>query len=84
MPPLPTPTPLGFAERAADVIAGVVGSWRFILIQSALLIGWIGWNAVTNRPLDPYPFILLNLILSFQAGLYRADYHDEPEPAGRH
>ncbi|MBY0563231.1 MAG: DUF1003 domain-containing protein [Hyphomonadaceae bacterium] len=67
MPPVPTPAPLGFAERAADMVAGIVGSWRFILIQSALLVGWIGWNAVSNRPLDPYPFILLNLILSFQA-----------------
>jgi uncharacterized membrane protein len=67
MPPVPTAAPLGFAEKAADVVASTVGSWRFILIQSGLLIGWIVWNAVTNQPLDPYPFILLNLILSFQA-----------------
>jgi uncharacterized membrane protein len=54
-------------ERAADAVAAVVGSWRFILIQSALLATWIVWNASNGRPFDPYPFILLNLLLSFQA-----------------
>jgi uncharacterized membrane protein len=58
---------LGLAERAADIVAAIVGSWRFILIQSALLIAWIVWNATTARPIDAYPFILLNLMLSFQA-----------------
>jgi len=54
-------------ERAADVVAAAVGSWRFILVQSGLLIAWIIWNAVGGKPVDPYPFILLNLMLSFQA-----------------
>lgn len=67
MPPVPTAAPLGFAEKAADLVAGIVGSWRFILIQSGLLVAWIGWNAVNTVAVDPYPFILLNLILSFQA-----------------
>jgi uncharacterized membrane protein len=45
-----------------------MGSWRFIVIQSAILIVWIvlnvmGWIGAW----DPYPFILLNLALSFQA-----------------
>ncbi len=57
----------GFAERAADSVANVVGSWRFILIQSALLFGWIAFNAISADRVDPYPFILLNLLLSFQA-----------------
>jgi uncharacterized membrane protein len=67
MAPAPAPAPLGFAEKAADVVASVVGSWRFIIIQSVLLFAWIGWNASAGRPADPYPFILLNLLLSFQA-----------------
>jgi uncharacterized membrane protein len=55
-------------ERAADWIAGVVGSWRFILIQSTLLALWLLLNAVAwMQHWDPYPFILLNLVLSFQA-----------------
>ncbi|MBL8551108.1 MAG: DUF1003 domain-containing protein [Hyphomonadaceae bacterium] len=55
------------AERAADLVAAAVGSWRFIIVQSVLLLAWIAWNATTGRPVDPYPFILLNLLLSFQA-----------------
>jgi uncharacterized membrane protein len=55
------------AEKAADAVAAIVGSWRFILTQSALLIAWIVWNAAGGRPFDPFPFILLNLVLSFQA-----------------
>lgn len=60
-------------ERTADTVAAGVGSWPFILIQSALLITWIVANGVLIRdwiggePFDPYPFILLNLVLSFQA-----------------
>jgi uncharacterized membrane protein len=55
-------------QRTADAFAKVVGSWRFIVIQSIILIGWITLNAtgVLGR-WDPYPFILLNLALSFQA-----------------
>lgn len=62
------PPPRGFGQRVADLVARNVGSWRFILIQSALLLVWIGLNitAFIER-WDPYPFILLNLVLSFQA-----------------
>lgn len=56
-----------FGEKAADWVAATVGSWRFILIQSLLLSAWIAYNAVAGRPFDPFPFILLNLVLSFQA-----------------
>jgi len=55
-------------DRVADWIAATMGSWNFILIQSTLLIIWIVLNVtafVYNW--DPYPFILLNLALSFQA-----------------
>lgn len=59
--------PLSFADRAADLVAETMGSWRFIIVQSVLLVGWIVWNETTGRSFDPYPFILLNLALSFQA-----------------
>src|SRR6266480_2228181 len=49
-------------ERAADAVAGAVGSWRFIIIQSCLLVAWMALNIVAfARHWDPYPFILLNL-----------------------
>ncbi len=55
-------------QRVADRIAAVVGSWRFVIIQSVILVGWIIVNAVAwGERWDPYPFILLNLMLSFQA-----------------
>jgi uncharacterized membrane protein len=45
-----------------------MGSWRFIIIQSLLLAGWIGLNVMGwLAHWDPYPFILLNLVLSFEA-----------------
>ena len=52
----------------ADFVAETVGSWRFIIIQTIVLAIWITLNlvAAVNR-WDPYPFILLNLVLSFQA-----------------
>ncbi|NCY25789.1 MAG: DUF1003 domain-containing protein [Alphaproteobacteria bacterium] len=55
-------------ERVADLVALTVGSWRFIIIQSLLLALWILLNITAwARNWDPYPFILLNLVLSFQA-----------------
>lgn len=54
--------------RAADWVAKVVGSWAFILGQSALLILWVILNVTALiQHWDPYPFILMNLILSLQA-----------------
>ncbi|WP_233130236.1 DUF1003 domain-containing protein [Synechococcus sp. 1G10] len=64
-PPADKPT---WGEYLADRVAAVVGSWRFILIQSAILVLWIFINAsIKSERWDPYPFILLNLMLSFQA-----------------
>lgn len=55
-------------QRAADAVALAVGSWRFLIIQSALLVVWIAFNVIGwVKAWDPYPFILLNLMLSFQA-----------------
>jgi uncharacterized membrane protein len=56
-------------QRAADAVARRLGSWRFLIIQSGILAAWIAFNIaeVVFKPFDPYPFILLNLVLSFQA-----------------
>jgi uncharacterized membrane protein len=55
-------------ERVADAVARIVGSWRFIIIQSVLLALWMALNVTAYvDQWDPYPFILLNLALSFQA-----------------
>lgn len=60
-------------EQIADAVAARVGSWPFIIVQSFLLMLWIVANGLLIRdwlggkPFDPYPFILLNLTLSFQA-----------------
>ncbi len=60
--------PLTFGQRMADGVTQVIGSWRFIIIQSILLAVWMTGNAwFGHNAWDPYPFILLNLLLSFQA-----------------
>jgi uncharacterized membrane protein len=59
---------LTVGQKVADTVAGTVGSWRFIIIQSIVLAIWLALN-ITGIVFrwDPYPFILLNLALSFQA-----------------
>ena len=55
-------------ERVADLFAAIVGSWAFIVIQTVLLVIWVTLNLMAwQNKWDPYPFILLNLALSFQA-----------------
>jgi uncharacterized membrane protein len=55
-------------QKVADWVAATIGSWRFIIIQSSVLVVWIALNVTAFiRHWDPYPFILLNLALSFQA-----------------
>ncbi|NUN63241.1 DUF1003 domain-containing protein [Pseudanabaena biceps] len=55
-------------EEIADIVTATVGSWKFILTQSFLLCLWIVLNIIGwIRHWDEYPFILLNLALSFQA-----------------
>jgi len=55
-------------QRIADAVAATMGSWRFIIVQSIILLIWIALNLTAYvRQWDPYPFILLNLALSFQA-----------------
>src|SRR5437867_966924 len=62
---------LTFGERLSDHIASFGGSWRFIILFGTVLFGWIILNAILllNRGFDPYPFILLNLILSCLAAI---------------
>src|SRR6266581_2545975 len=64
-------TKLTFGQRLSDRIASFGGSWRFIILFGAVLFGWIILNAIflVNRGFDPYPFILLNLILSCLAAI---------------
>ena len=60
--------PLTLGQKVADAVAATMGSWKFIIIQSAILLAWIILNLVAVvQHWDPYPFILLNLALSFQA-----------------
>jgi uncharacterized membrane protein len=64
-------------QQIADRVAIMVGSWPFIIVQSILLCIWMGFNIYLAfmehtqpgflKAWDPYPFILLNLVLSFQA-----------------
>ena len=59
-----------FGQRAADKIAKFAGSWAFIFSFSALLILWMVGNVILAKcAFDPYPFILLNLVLSCVAAL---------------
>ena len=62
---------LTFGQALADKIAAFGGSWKFIIIFCAVLLIWITVNATVLlwRPFDPYPFILLNLILSCLAAM---------------
>src|SRR5436190_12074946 len=62
---------LTFGERLSDHIAEFGGSWKFLITFGAVLIGWIALNALVlfNRGFDPFPFILLNLILSCLAAV---------------
>lgn len=60
---------LTVGQKVADAVANGMGSWRFIIIQACFLAAWIIVNSIRFIfAFDPPPFILLNLILSFQAG----------------
>ena len=55
-------------QRSADGVARVMGSWKFIIIQSFVLALWVMLNVTAwINHWDPYPFILMNLVLSTQA-----------------
>lgn len=61
-------TRLTIGDRISDQVAATMGSWPFIIIQSVILLLWVMLNVMgVMQHWDPYPFILLNLMLSFQA-----------------
>lgn len=57
--------PIG--ARIADGVTGFMGSWRFIVIQTVIVVVWVAGNVWLAFHFDPYPFILLNLAFSTQA-----------------
>ena len=62
---------LTLGQKAADKIAAFGGSWTFIIIFGAILVGWIIVNTVVlvSKAYDPYPFVFLNLVLSCVAAV---------------
>ena len=58
-----------YGQKIADKIAHFGGSWHFIIIFTVLLISWMVFNHFIKDSIDPYPFILLNLILSCIAAI---------------
>lgn len=57
-------------EILAEKLTNFLGSWKFIIVQSCILWTWMITNVILSKSsnaFDPYPFILLNLMLSFQA-----------------
>lgn len=62
---------LTLSQRLADKVAAFGGSWRFIIFFSVVIVVWIALNSwvLLQKPFDPYPFILLNLLLSCVAAI---------------
>jgi|SRR3989339_636543 len=66
---------LSFGQKASDNLTKHMGSWKFIILFLILLFVWIGINAyflvvlLEGKPFDPFPFILLNLVLSCLAAI---------------
>src|SRR3989344_4626549 len=63
---------LTLRQKAADTLAKFVGSWMFIAFVAGLIVVWVWANMylLLQRPFDPYPFILLNLVLGCLSALY--------------
>tara|TARA_R110002074_G_scaffold197610_15_gene365024 strand:+ start:17901 stop:18599 length:699 start_codon:yes stop_codon:yes gene_type:complete len=66
-----TSNDFNFGQQLADKVAAFGGSWKFIIIFAFIIFFWISANIIllANKGFDPYPFILLNLILSCLAAL---------------
>lgn len=63
-----------FGQRAADAVARFGGSWAFIALFAVVLASWVGLNSWFllrdgHKPFDPFPYILLNLVLSMLAAI---------------
>ena len=65
----PSETEITFGQRVADAVAEFGGSWTFLSLFAAFLLGWILLNTKEGPEWDPYPFILLNLLLSCLAAI---------------
>ncbi|MEG2581094.1 DUF1003 domain-containing protein [Comamonas sp.] len=65
--------PASFGERAADAVAGFGGSWKFVILFVVTMLLWVSTNVLLlawqGHTFDPYPFILLNLVLSMLAAI---------------
>lgn len=61
------PKKITLGQFLADKLATGMGSWSFLIIQSLILVCWILINTVSPYSFDAYPFVFLNLVLSFQA-----------------
>jgi uncharacterized membrane protein len=60
-----------FADRVAADFSRLLGSWVFVLVQLAIMVAWIGLNALNLiHPWDRYPFLFLNFILSLEAAVW--------------
>jgi hypothetical protein len=76
-----------FGEKIADKVATFGGSWTFILIFFAFILLWMGVNlwVLVSKPIDPFPFILLNLIFvvfSIYSSAYNHDESKQTRAAG--
>ena len=58
---------LKLGDRVSDSVSTGMGSWRFIIIQTVIILCWIGGNVWLIFHFDPFPFIFLNLAFSAQA-----------------
>lgn len=60
-----------FEQRSADKLTAFIGSWKFIIAQITVVIIWLIFNILAwVKTWDPYPFILLNLMLSVMAAFF--------------
>jgi uncharacterized membrane protein len=59
--------PASAGERIADAVAANIGSWRFLLSQTAFIALWVSLNLTGILHADPWPLIFLNLLMSLQA-----------------
>jgi len=63
------PSRRSFGERASDLLAAFGGSWSFLIVFGVCMSAWIAVNLRATNSFDPYPFILLNLVLSCIAAI---------------
>ncbi|MHB8482783.1 MAG: DUF1003 domain-containing protein [Nitrospiria bacterium] len=58
---------MSFGDKVADKLSLGIGSWRFIIIQTVIIVTWMAGNVYLLFHFDPFPFIFLNLAFSAQA-----------------